>query len=378
MRFRFSLVAVGAIATAAAAQPAHRVTAIIVSPIHTAQIVRGDDARDHVEYDLLVVNVFPEPVTLSSVTILDPAGKALMRIDGDKLAAATQTLFAHTATAVIPALAAVSVEVDLVLPPGTAPDRVTHRIVYTLKEHSDLTLLVRNLEVDGPEVAIDRQPAMVIRPPLRGRGWAALSGCCEPNLHRDTRFAIDGVRIDTPEAFDIDFAKLKNNRLFDGDGKRVEQYYGFGEDVLAVADGTVVSTHDGVPDAPPPVAMVPKSESDYGGNRVILKIAPNVFALYGHLRQGSVAVKLGDVVKAGAPIAKLGNSGPSTGPHLHFGLSDKPDFSVRRSLPFIFDSFTSEGAVDFAASNDDRIVTRPDARQVRSAYPLYGDILSFP
>ena len=34
----------------------------------------------------------------------------------------------------------------------------------------------------------------------------------------------------------------------DGDGKRVEQWYGFGEDILAVADGTVVSIHDGMPD----------------------------------------------------------------------------------------------------------------------------------
>jgi hypothetical protein len=197
-------------------------------------------------------------------------------------------------------------------------------------------------------------------------------------VHRDTRFAIDGVRIETPETFAIDFAKVKNDRVFDGDGKRVEQFYGFGADVLAVADGTVVSTHDGMPDETPPVPMVPNSKSDYGGNRVILEIAPNVFALYGHLRQGSVAVKVGDAVKAGAPIAKLGNSGPSTGPHLHFGLVDKPDFSTGRSLPFVFDSFTVAGAVDFAASSDDRLVIRPAARQVRSAYPLYGSIQDYP
>jgi hypothetical protein len=44
------------------------------------------------------VSVLPEPVTLSSVTVLDPAGKELMRIEGAALAAVTQPLFAHTKT----------------------------------------------------------------------------------------------------------------------------------------------------------------------------------------------------------------------------------------------------------------------------------------
>jgi hypothetical protein len=44
-----------------------------------------------------------------------------------------------------------------------------------------------------------------------------------------------------------------------------------------------------------------------------------VFAWYAHLRWGSRTVKVGDAVKAGAPIAKLGSSGPTERPHLHFG-----------------------------------------------------------
>jgi hypothetical protein len=378
MRICFMMAAGFALASTASAATPDRPTAILVSPIHEAQIVRADDGKDHVEYDLLVVNVFAEPVTLSSVTVLDPAGKELMRIEGAALTAATQTLFARKETAVIPASAAVSVDVDLILPPDTAPERVTHRVAYTLKADSELALMVGSLEVNAPEVAINRQPAMVIGPPLKGKGWFATTACCKPNVHRDLRIAINGIRIETAETFAIDWAKVKGDRNFDGDGKRVEQHYAFGEDVLAVADGTVVSIHDGVPDETPFVVMVPKSNSDYGGNHVILEIAPNVFALYGHLRQGSLTVKVGDAVKAGAPIAKLGNSGPSLGPHLHFGLADKPDFFAGRSLPFVFESFTLVGAVDLDASEGDRLVIRPDARQVRSAYPLYGGIQNYP
>ena len=133
MRIRFALAAAFILASGASAEDYGRPTAILVSPIHEAQVVRGDDGMDHVEYDLLVVSVFSEPVTLSNVTVLNPAGKELMRMDGDALAAATQTLFAKTPSPVIPPSAAVSVDVDLILPPGAAPERVTHRIAYSLK-----------------------------------------------------------------------------------------------------------------------------------------------------------------------------------------------------------------------------------------------------
>jgi hypothetical protein len=377
LRICFMLAAVSALAPAASAA-VDRPTAILVSPVHEAQVVRGDDGKDHVEYELLVVNVFPEPVTLSSITVLDPAGKELMQIEGNALAAATQTLFAKTATPVVPASAAVSVDVDLILPPDTAPERVTHRIAYTLKPDSELALMIGSSEINAPEVSINRQPAIVIRPPLKGKGWLATTACCKPNVHRDERIAIDGVRIETGETFAVDWAKVENDRLFDDDGKRVKQYYGFGEDVLAVADGAVVSVHDGVPDQTPFVFMVPKSKSDYGGNNVMLEIAPNVFAWYAHLREGSLAVKVGEAVKAGAPIAKLGNTGPSEGPHLHLGLLDKPDSIAGRSLPFVFDSFTLVGAVDLEASKGDRLMISPDPRDVRLAYPLYGGIQNFP
>jgi hypothetical protein len=378
MRILFLSTATFLLATGASAEGYGRPTAIMVSPVHEAQVVRGDDGRDHVEYELLVVSVFSEPVTLSNVAVLNSAGKELLRIDGAALAAATQTLFAKTPSPVIPPSAAVSVDVDLVLPPGAAPERVTHRIAYTLAADSKDGVMIDRPEIDGPEVAINHRPAIVIRRPLAGDGWLVASGCCKPNIHRDERIAIDGARIETAETFAVDWAKVKGERIFDGEGRRVEQYYGFGETVLAVADGSVVSVHDGMSDATPFVAMAPKSKSDYGGNNVMLKIAPNVFVWYAHLRQGSLKVKVGDAVKAGAPIAQLGDTGPSEGPHLHLGLLDKPDPFAGRSLPFVFDSFTLVGAVDFDASKADKLVVAPQSRQVRVAYPLYGGVVNFP
>ena len=181
MRICFIVTAVFVLASTASAAESGRLTAIVVSPIHQAQVVHGDDGMDHVEYEPLVVSVFPEPVTLSSVTVLDPAGKGLMRIEGHTLVAATQTFFARTQTLIIPASAAVSVDVDLILPPYRTPERVKHRVGYTLAAYSKLALMIGSLQFDGPEVTINRRPAIVIKSPLRGNGWLAAAGLIRDN-----------------------------------------------------------------------------------------------------------------------------------------------------------------------------------------------------
>lgn len=371
-----------ALALAAYGRPAEqerdRPTAILVSPIHEAQVVRGDDGMDHVEYELLVVNAVDQPVTLTALTVLDPGAKELTRIVGPALVATTQTLLDKKPLSEIPASAAAAVHVDLIVPPGTAPERVTHRLTYSVPAGTSTAVFVDPPVVDGPEVAIDRRPATVIKPPLKGDGWLATTACCTPNVHRDLRVAVNGRRIETPETFAVDWALLKSDRVYESDGTSNEQFYDYGADVLAVANGTVVSVQDGKPDTTPNKVMIPKTSSDFGGNHVILEIAPNVFAAYEHLQPGSIRVKIGESVKVGARLAKIGNTGPSLGPHLHFGLLNRPDIFTGRSLPFVIDSYALAGTVDFKASQGDTVAVSSNSKQVRSAYPLYGGIQNFP
>lgn len=303
------------------------------------------------------------PWIAALVTVLDPAGKELGRIDGPVLAAATQELFSHAPVPAVPASGAVAVEVDLALAPGTVPERVTNQIAYTVPAESQSAPLLGATEVDGPVVRVNRRPAFVIKqPPVAGDGWLATAACCTPNPHRDLRLAIDGVRLRTSETFAIDWGRIKGNRLYDGNGSTNEQFYGFGADVLAVADGTVAFVQDGEPEQTPGEVRLAQKQSAVGGNKVILKIAPKVFAAYEHLQPGSLTVKVGDRVKAGAVLAKLGNTGPSTGPHLHFGHLDRPNVFTGGALPFVFDRYTLAGTVDIANAEGDTMVISPESR----------------
>ena len=359
----------------AAEQP----SAILVQPIHDAQVVPGDDGKDHVEYELMVVNVYLEPVTLTSLTVLDPAGKKLGRVTGATLAAATQALLTRKPTPAIDPSAAVAVDVDLALEPGTAPERVTHRIDYSVPDLKRALIIdIGDTVVHGPEVAVDRRAPIVIAPPLAGDGWFVASGCCSPNVHRDTRLAINGDRIGTPETFAIDWVRVKNDRIYDGDGSQNEQHYAFGADVLAVADATVVIVQDGEPEQLPDVRLVLEKSTQLAGNLVILELEPDVFAAYAHLQPGSVTVKVGDKVKVGEHLANLGNSGNSSGPHLHFGLLDQANMFVGRSLPYVLQQFTLVGTVNFETSTGDHLVIAPESREVTRAYPLLGGIVNIP
>lgn len=354
-----------------------RSTAIVVAPIHDAQVVRGDDGRDHVEYELLVINAFAGPVTLANVVVVDPAGNSLATITGPTLAAATQTLLTQSPGATIPASAVVSVDVDLALEPGVVPASLNHRIAYTIAPDAPMATLLGSMAVEGPMVAVDRAPPLIIKPPLKGKGWFAVNGCCGPNVHRDTRIAIDGSHIATSETFAIDWTRVENGRMFQGDGTRNEQHFAFGADLLAVAAGTVIATRDGMPEEAPfkPVLAV-KAPEDYGGNHVIIEIAPEVFAVYAHVQTGSVAVKVGDRVKAGDVVGRLGNSGNTTAPHLHFAILDQPNFFAGRSLPFAIDAFTYAGTA--RPSDLTTLNITGDPRPVKNAYPLYLGLQNYP
>jgi hypothetical protein len=117
--------------------------------------------------------------------------------------------------------------------------------------------------------------------------------------------------------FAMDFVYLKDGHLFAGAGgigSKAEDYYCFGQPILAPADGTIVRAIGGYDDVPPG-----KPNGDAAdGNMVIISHSNGESSMFNHLKQNSLKVKADDKVKQGDVIAECGNSGQGGIPHIHY------------------------------------------------------------
>ena len=172
-----------------------RTTALLVSAIHDPLRVTGSDGMVHLEYDLVLTNVFTTPVTITSIEVLTPDGQSLLRLEGDALEAMTRPLVGSTPTDVVPQSGALAAMLDVVVPPDQVPERLTHRITYELAPDAPLATIIGSREILGPELTVDPFAPLVIAPPLRGAGWINANGCCDASAHRSASLAVDGARL---------------------------------------------------------------------------------------------------------------------------------------------------------------------------------------
>ncbi len=124
---------------------------------------------------------------------------------------------------------------------------------------------------------------------------------------------------------------------------RADDFVAFGQAVLAPAEGRVVKAVDGQPDLTH-VGQLPQDMNYYledltraSGNYVIIDHGGGVWSCLAHLRNGSMKVQAGQEVKVGQVIGEMGNSGFSSGPHLHIHFMDGPDLLSASPLPIELD-----------------------------------------
>jgi hypothetical protein len=364
---------------------ASALTPVALAPIGNPLVVPGSDGLQHIDYDVLVTNVFTAPLTLTSVEVRNRQdGATVLKLEGDDLATATEQNFLQkpvTPPAQIPVSGQAAVEIDVKVPAGAAlPSELDHVVTWSVPADAPALSIVdgKNTgQVSGLPLTVSTIAPVSITAPLKGNGWWSLQGCCLPNGHRSLRYAVDGTHEIKSEMFAADWVRLENGAFFSGEGDTNDDYTYIGTDLLAVADGTVVKARDGLPNETPgqPPANVKVGE-DYIGNTVVLQIAPDRYAVYGHMDTGTVAVKVGDQVKAGAVLGKLGNSGNSTAAHLHFVITDGPDFLTGSSIPFVVDRWTLQGNAAIPQGPGTIAVTGPAGPQT-GTHPLWLSVADF-
>ncbi len=162
------------------------------------------------------------------------------------------------------------------------------------------------------EVPAERVEGYSVASPVEGDwGWGGGPGC--PGFHGHLHDIASRYSEDIGAFKEINGEKV----TFSGDPFKNESFFGWDRPIHCVEDGRVIIVLDSAPDnfgqKPNPANVGVKN------NCIFVEHAGQRRSCYYHMRQGSATVKVGQNVKAGQVLARLGNAGSSSEPHLHFG-----------------------------------------------------------
>ena len=341
----------------------------------------GSDGFTHLDYELQIINPRAADIAIDSIEVLDAGtGAVLLKLSGSEL---TRWVW-HIDREPVAKLgrsqagyAWLDVKVK-----GAAPQRLRHRVTL-VRDGSDM----RAVSVaEGGEVAVSRQTAIVIGPPLEGRNWLATSACCTSFTHRRAGMPINGTFF-VAQRFAIDWLKVGDDgRIVHGNWTVNTDYPTYGQRAIAVADATVVSVLDGLPERKAGALPPDTTLQNATGNHVILDLGGGRYGFYAHLQPASIRVKVGERVKRGQPLALLGNSGNTSGPHLHFHVVDGMSPLGAQGVPYVITGFTLVGQAGALPDDDEekymttplklQPLPPPSARQLQ--YPMDYVVVDFP
>jgi len=287
-------------------------------------------------YELHLTSYAKTPLRLTGIAVIDDGGHALATFEGKALDAVLGRPD-HPAdkdlTQIPPGVDAVAY---LTVPfdrTSGAASTLRHRITYATGSDAP-----SSTTVEGGAFAVSPRGSLPLGPPLRGGPWVAIYNAQWERGHRRVLYATNGA-VHVPGRFAIDWIRVGPQGGFArDDGAKSADWLGYGADVLAVADATVASTGDGIGEsatlAEHAAQKVPLE--DAAGNYVALDLGEGRYAFYEHLKPGSITVKPGQRVQRGQVIGRLGFTGESTGPHLHFHVADGNAPLGAEGLPYGF------------------------------------------
>jgi hypothetical protein len=181
-----------------------------------------------------------------------------------------------------------------------------------------------------PSTKLDYQTRTELDLPFRGDWYVVWGG----------RFIDDNYHaVSKSQRFASDVLILKNDETHAGDGKKLTDYYCYGQEVLAPGAGTIVWACDSLPDQ----EIGTTNAAQPVGNGVVIDHGNGEFSVLAHMQPKSLRVKVGDTVETGTVLGLVGNSGNTTEPHIHYHLQDGPDMATAEGLPVRFKLVVVDG-----------------------------------
>ncbi|HEY3619383.1 MAG TPA: M23 family metallopeptidase, partial [Candidatus Sulfotelmatobacter sp.] len=296
-------------------------------------------------YELHLTNFMPMPIPLSRIEVLDADARNAQPIatfETGQLETMLQPLGGKTFSdpkdrLVIgdgqSAIVFMSIAFDR---SSHIPDRLLHRVATAYAPEEAAVISTHHTEL------------RVLGPPVKGADWLAEDGPSndQDNHHRRGVVILNGQPVDS-RRFAIDWKQVKDGAPSSGEARDVHSYYCYGKAVLAVANGRIVTARDALPENIPGHGdafhpAVPITLETVAGNTITLDLAGGQFAYYMHLQPGSLRVKVGDRVRRGQVLARIGASGDAREPHLHFEVTTSPRLLAGEGVPYVIDRYSSK------------------------------------
>ncbi len=330
------------------AKPDSIFTPVVVSVISAPNPVKGSDGMYHFVYELEALNATGLAWTIDSIDVSGD-GKSVASVKGEELKNRMELIKDRSPSTTLQPGEGGIIFIHFPVRENDIPSEIAHKITFSVPNgipegfknfagipaDSESYTYMTDVTVVGPSDAI------LIGPALEGKGWVAADGCCDSTRHVRAIMPIDD-RLCIAQRFAIDWEMINGDRkIFVGDPKDVESYFAYGKKVLAVADAKVAAAVDKYKDQIPGELPPGMTLEEADGNHVVLDLGGGKYALYAHLKPGSVKVKAGDTVKRGQVLGIVGNTGNTSAPHLHFHVMDGPSTLGSNGLPYLIDEFES-------------------------------------
>jgi hypothetical protein len=306
--------------------------------------------RNHLTYELYLTNFSSSHLTLRRVEVLDAddlVAAPIAAFEASQLDALVQPIGAQVSADgnggphQLAGGATVVVFLWIALDHGAhVPNKLRHRI------------LTADSAIEGAVIGTHNTELKVLGPPVMGTNWLADDGPSndQDNHHRRGILVFEGRAL-ISRRYAIDWQQNQNGKDFSGDASDKRSYYAYGKPVLAVADSTVVTARDGLPDNVPRhngefTPAVEITPDTVFGNYIVLDLGGRQFASYLHLQPDSMRVKVGDHVRRGQVLAKIGDSGDAREPHVHFQVQTSSDPVAGEGVPYLIDHYRVKSADD--------------------------------